>query len=78
VDGQATIQGMLATQLNELAENGSLSVGSIIQLAEFITQNLNGQQILVLLNLNIVGHDDSVEEGKSSHLLGYIVYVLSS
>jgi hypothetical protein len=59
VDGQATIQGMLATQLNELAENGSLSVGSIVQLAEFITQNLNGQQILVLLNLNIVGHDDS-------------------
>ena len=51
---------MLATQLNELAENGSLSVGSIVQLAEFITQTLNGQQILVLLNLNIVGHDDSV------------------
>ena len=55
---------MLATQLNELAENGSLSVGSIVQLSEFITQNLNGLQILVLLNINIVGHDDSVvDEG---------------
>lgn len=55
---------MLATQLNELAENGSLCVGSIVQLAEFITQNLNGQQILVLLNLNIVGHDDSATDGE--------------
>ena len=60
VDGQATIQGMLATQLNEFAENGSLSEGSIVQLSEFITQTLNNQQILVLLNLSIVGRDDTV------------------
>lgn len=69
VDGQSTIQGMLATQLNELAENGSLSEGSVIELSEFISQNLNGQQILVLLSLNIVGRDDSVSGGKMSYSL---------
>lgn len=61
-DDKSVIQGMLATQLNELAENGSLVEGSIVQLSDFITQTLNGQQILVLLSIQIVGYDKPVDE----------------
>eukprot|EP00596_Hydrurales_sp_CCMP1899_P004128 CAMPEP_0119041330 /NCGR_PEP_ID=MMETSP1177-20130426/11558_1 /TAXON_ID=2985 /ORGANISM="Ochromonas sp, Strain CCMP1899" /LENGTH=245 /DNA_ID=CAMNT_0007007293 /DNA_START=33 /DNA_END=766 /DNA_ORIENTATION=- len=52
-DGVSTIVGMLATQMNDKVESGEIKELSIIWVKEFITNDLNGAKILVILDLEI-------------------------
>jgi replication factor A1 len=52
-DGSNHVQGMLATQLNGLVFN-ELNKFNIIRLREFLNNQVNGKNIIIILNLEVV------------------------
>lgn len=53
-DGVHYIQGMLATQLNELVSGGALQSGSIIRLNEYICNEISGKKVLIMLRVDLL------------------------
>lgn len=52
-DGQCFVQGMVATQLNELIANG-IRENNIIRVNEYMVNNVKGKKICVVLSMDIV------------------------
>ena len=55
-DGEHYVQGMLATQINHLIEDNTIRENSIIKVKEFIMNVVQGKAVVILLNLEVVGH----------------------
>jgi replication factor A1 len=55
-DGEHFVQGMLATQFNELVDNDELQVNSLIQVQEFMNNNIQGRSVIILLKFQVVGN----------------------
>ncbi|KAH9606522.1 hypothetical protein KSS87_018912, partial [Heliosperma pusillum] len=53
-DGIHLQQGMLATQQNSLVKNGELQKGSIVQLFEFICNNIQNRKIIIITQLEVL------------------------
>ncbi|XP_074270251.1 replication protein A 70 kDa DNA-binding subunit A-like isoform X2 [Silene latifolia] len=53
-DGVHSQQGMLATQKNALVKNGELQKGSIVQLYEFICNNIQNRKIIIITQLEVL------------------------
>lgn len=53
-DGAATQQALLATQLSELVKTGKVKKGSVVQLLEYISSNVQGRRIIIVLNMQTV------------------------
>jgi len=65
-DGKFFIHAMLATQKIELARNGSIQVGSVLKLTEFIMSKIRGKTILIALEFDLLG--TRALEGSPQHL----------
>jgi len=62
-DGQSKINGMLSAQHNQLITNNVIVENSIIEINDFMKNEVGGQIVIVLLNLNVVGKaENSVAE----------------
>ena len=53
-DGSHFLQGMLATQLNELVENGTIGTGSIVQVTDYMCNTIQNRKILIILQMTVV------------------------
>mmetsp|Transcript_12392 Transcript_12392/g.34360 ORF Transcript_12392/g.34360 Transcript_12392/m.34360 type:complete len:661 (-) Transcript_12392:135-2117(-) len=53
-DGQHFVQGMLSTQLNSLASNGTLQVNQLIKVHDYMPNNIQGKVIVILLNAEVL------------------------
>ncbi|XP_027360688.1 replication protein A 70 kDa DNA-binding subunit A [Abrus precatorius] len=53
-DGSHYLQGMLATQKNELVHSGRLQKGSVIKLTQFICNVVQNRKIIITIELEIV------------------------
>ncbi|KAK9095635.1 hypothetical protein Scep_027104 [Stephania cephalantha] len=53
-DGAHLQQGMLATQLNGLVQAGKVQKGSVIQMSQFVSQVIQGRQIIIIIDLNVI------------------------
>ncbi|KAK9061550.1 hypothetical protein SSX86_018732 [Deinandra increscens subsp. villosa] len=53
-DGSFCLQGMLATQLNEMVTSHQLQKGSIVQLTEFVCNSIKDRIIVIIINLNVI------------------------
>ncbi|KAF7126680.1 hypothetical protein RHSIM_Rhsim11G0025400 [Rhododendron simsii] len=53
-DGIHLQQGMLATQKNDLIRTHSLQKGSIVQLSQFICNDIQGRTIIIIIDLNVI------------------------
>jgi len=53
-DGQYSTTTMLATQMNMLIKNDNVKLNTVIQLSEFLCNNVQGRKIVIVLNLNVV------------------------
>ncbi|WVZ73420.1 hypothetical protein U9M48_021726 [Paspalum notatum var. saurae] len=53
-DGVATTQVLFASQLCDLARSGVVRRGSIVQLLEYIVNNVNGVRAMVILNMEVL------------------------
>jgi hypothetical protein len=58
-DGQSKINGMLSTQHNQLITNNVIVENSIIEINDFMTNEVGGQITIVLLNLNVVDNNEN-------------------
>jgi len=67
-DGNFYIQGMLATQMTQMMNNGQLQKFAIIQLNEFVCNNVSGKKICVVINCNVVGQQNAAI-GKPQNIL---------
>jgi len=67
-DGDYYIQGMLATQMTQMMNNGQLQKFAIIQLNEFVCNNVSGKKICVVINCNVV-QQQSASIGKPQNIL---------
>lgn len=54
-DGEHYVNGMLATQLNQLVQSNQLRINSLIQVEEFMNNLVQGKTVIILLKLRIVG-----------------------
>jgi len=54
-DGDHYIQGMLASQCTQLMSSGQLCKFAVIQILEFVCNNVSGKKICVVINCNVVG-----------------------
>ena len=52
-DGAHFMQGMLATQMNHLAENGTLQENSIIVIHDAISNDVAGKKIAIILGMDV-------------------------
>ncbi|OWZ15637.1 DAN Replication protein [Phytophthora megakarya] len=60
-DGSSYISGMLATQLAPMMENESLQTNFVLQLKDFLVNDVQGRRILIVLNVgDIVPHFDAI------------------
>lgn len=50
-DGSGQLQGMLATQRNELVRSYKLQKGSVVQLMEYVFNTINGRKYVIFLFL---------------------------
>lgn len=55
-DGVHFIQAMLATQLNDLVNDGQLDKFTVVQLPNFACQNVSGRKLVVCLSVEILGN----------------------
>lgn len=53
---------MLAAQFNRFVENGDLRPNSIINLGEYICNSVQGRRIIIVRQLDVVGHRDKIGE----------------
>ncbi|CAN0839377.1 Replication protein A 70 kDa DNA-binding subunit A [Linum grandiflorum] len=53
-DSVSTQQAMLATQLNDRVKSGSVKIGSVIQLIDYICSDVQNRRIIVVLNLKTI------------------------
>ncbi|KAJ3688250.1 hypothetical protein LUZ61_017414 [Rhynchospora tenuis] len=53
-DGAHTQQAMLATQLNSLVKEGNLQAGSIVQLHEYVCNQIQGRRIIIVIQVEIL------------------------
>ncbi|XP_021889906.1 LOW QUALITY PROTEIN: replication protein A 70 kDa DNA-binding subunit E-like [Carica papaya] len=53
-DGTNLQQGMLGTSKNELVKNGSLQIGSVIQLTQFVCSVIQGRRIVIVVELVVI------------------------
>ena len=58
-DGTYFVQGMLATQQNHLVETNELKQNSLIQVHDFMNNNVQARNVVILLQLTIIGHQDA-------------------
>lgn len=72
-DGTSYISGMLATQLAPLMESESLKVNYVVQLKDFIGNEVQGRRILIVLSIGEIvpaferiGSPQSIEGGKGA------------
>lgn len=56
-DGEHYQQAMVATQLNPLIESRQLCQWSVVQLTEFMSNDVSGRRIIIILNLVVVSND---------------------
>jgi replication factor A1 len=56
-DGEFFVQGMLATQINELVTSGELAENCLICVQDFMNNSVQGKNVIILLNVQIVGHE---------------------
>jgi len=59
-DGEFYIQGMLATQLNELVQSGELRQNALIRLNDYIANEINGKKVIIMLNVSVIGHEEPI------------------
>lgn len=59
-DGEHFMQAMLATQMNNLVENETLTKGSILLLSEYQINAILGRRIVILLALQPQGHSEKI------------------
>mmetsp|Transcript_10713 Transcript_10713/g.25774 ORF Transcript_10713/g.25774 Transcript_10713/m.25774 type:complete len:660 (-) Transcript_10713:362-2341(-) len=59
-DGECYIQGMLATQLNNVIESNELQTHNIIRIKQFIVNAVKGKTLVVVLALDIM--DTSIQQ----------------
>jgi len=72
-DGTYFQQAMLGVQQNELVVSGSLAQHCVVQLKEYLCNNINGKNIVIILSLDIVsgpldavvGNPQSVDQATS-------------
>ena len=57
-DGTHFVQGMLATQINHLVENDELKQNSLICVHDFMNNNVQHRNVIILLNIQIIGHEN--------------------
>lgn len=53
-DGECYIQGMLATQLNSMVENNQLGANNIVRVNQFITNEVKGKILIVVLGMEVL------------------------
>lgn len=53
-DGDHIVQGMLATQKNELVISGQLIENSVVRLLDFLCNDVKGRKILIILGVDIL------------------------
>ncbi|XP_062223277.1 replication protein A 70 kDa DNA-binding subunit C-like [Phragmites australis] len=53
-DGAHSLQSMLATALNPLVRDGTLRVGTIVHLNEFVCNTIQGKRIIIVVKLEIL------------------------
>jgi replication factor A1 len=56
-DGEFFVQGMLATQINNLVTSGELAENCLICVRDFMNNSVQGKNVIILLNVQIVGHE---------------------
>ncbi|KAJ3337910.1 kinesin motor protein cin8 [Gonapodya sp. JEL0774] len=71
-DGTFFMQGMLATQLNDICNSGLLQRNGIFRIKEFVVNNVSSRTIAVILNIDVltpnnpsldrIGHPKNIEE----------------
>jgi replication factor A1 len=55
-DGTHFVQGMLATQLNPLVQKEELTVNSLVQVTDFMNNNIQGRNVIILLKLELLNN----------------------
>ncbi|RLN66744.1 hypothetical protein BBJ29_000068 [Phytophthora kernoviae] len=72
-DGTSYISGMLATQLASMMETESLKVEYVVQLKDYLVNEVQGRRILIVLNIGDIvpvferiGSPQNIEGGKGS------------
>jgi len=58
-DGDFYIQGMLASQCTQMMNNGQLTKYAVIQLTEFVCNNVSGKKICVVINCDVIQQQGS-------------------
>ena len=58
-DGTHFVQGMLASQQNNLIKSGQLKEWSIVTVTEFMSNTVQGKRVVIVLNLDLVGKANS-------------------
>lgn len=53
-DGVLTQHAMLASQLNERVTTGQVIAGSVVQLIDYVCQNVNSRKIVVVVNMETI------------------------
>ncbi|KAK3159253.1 hypothetical protein QOZ80_2AG0147840 [Eleusine coracana subsp. coracana] len=53
-DGAATTSTLLASQMCDLARSGLVRRGAIVQLTQYIVNNVNGRRAVVILNMEVL------------------------
>jgi len=68
-DGSDSLQGMLASQKNEMVLSGDIKPGSILSLTHYSPNDVQGRQVVIILECALVGHaplvDNPVKTEKS-------------
>ena len=55
-DGQHFVQGMLATQLNQLVESDQLQPNALIEVQDFMNNLVQGRSVIILLKIDVLPH----------------------
>lgn len=63
-DGEHYIQGMLATQLNHLVHSNELTENSLIQVEDFMNNNVQGRTVIILLKIKVISSNPGQRFGK--------------
>ena len=56
-DGTDALTGMLATQFNDLVQNGSLCEFAIVKMKKFMMNEVKGQKLLIVLDIEVIGRE---------------------
>ncbi|OIT05373.1 PREDICTED: replication protein A 70 kDa DNA-binding subunit A-like isoform X1 [Nicotiana attenuata] len=67
-DGEFLQQGMLATQKNDLIRSQQIQKGSIIQMNQFVCNNIQNRMIIIVIELDIL-HETCDTIGEPKHYL---------